>query len=208
MYICSIWFDLDVNNLLREKLITELCTSSIRRKSIFVDASSEFVSLCLSFSISTDWSMLYYALVSIFPYLSKSDTITCRRYNSNFSVLVNIALDSYKLSNRQFYMLFYMCTLTYDAETDMDCVYQFWTHGRKAFVTNTNALRFRRRNIAFDSIYSAYFFSKFDANLWYNISVEIATRQTDSYIALLLGSLYYISFVNTNLNHSLLSLHG
>jgi hypothetical protein len=195
--------------LLREKIgagSTNLSNESVSVVQKHVNSIS-CKKLRWSFSHHIDLCMLYYALLSITPYISNKDRLTCRRFNDNFLVSVDVCFDNDILHNIPFHVLFYLSSFTHDVEKDIDLIYQFWTHGRLVNDTNMQyTLHFRKRNVAFDRVNDSYFFSTFDANLWYHISVEIAFHSNNYLYTLLCCSLFFLSFVNTNMNKQIVKL--
>jgi hypothetical protein len=81
--------------------------------------------LRFSISLTIDLCMLYFAVMSIYPYLSKSDNIICRRFNDSFSLSANIELSREFICNIPFHLLFYLATITHDSEKNINLVYEY-----------------------------------------------------------------------------------
>jgi len=81
--------------------------------------------LRLTFSFAADFYMLFYAVLSVIPYIFNRDVITCRRIKGNFVLSIDICLAVGRPHNIPFFLLFYLATFTHDYDKDIDRVYQF-----------------------------------------------------------------------------------
>jgi hypothetical protein len=198
MRISCLWIEFSSFSLLQEKISAGYFNSPLTSKLLkSLIKCVQSARLRFSVSFSSDVNMLYFALLSMSPYLSTKDSIKCRRFSTYYSLLIDIAINDSVIYNMYFFFHFYLASFI------KDNVYSFWTHGQCIAQHNRQyTVHFNSQVLSAEGFYDAYFFGVIDANLLYNVGFEVHFNNGYilSFIERLVCSLLCMPFTNLFLN--------